>query len=101
MIYQIIISFAIYAISFCLIENTIYRMDSNNIQQLTIIKPLIEGIIGPFRTLYYLLRYDNMKTFINYLLFQFTHLNNIFGSTFFTLYVWHLIQTYIESNKKS
>jgi len=91
MIYQLLIAFAIYAISFCMMENTVYRIDANNVKQLSIMPIFTEGLIGPVRSLYLSLRYGGIKSFTYYLLDLALNFHNMLGSTLFVLYMEQLI----------
>jgi len=91
MIFQLLIAFFIYAISFCMMENTIYRINSNGVKQLSILPLFTEGIIGPIRSLYLSLKYNGIKSLICYMMYLILHLNNMFGSTFFVFYILAII----------
>ena len=95
MIFQLLIAFAIYAISFCMMENTVYRIDSENVKRLSILPIFTEGLIGPVRSLYISLRYGGVKSFICYLMYLALSFHNMLGSTLFVLYIDQLIQNNI------
>lgn len=92
MIFQLLIAYFIYAFSFCMMENTIYRLNSNGVSEFSIIPLFTEGLIGPIRSLYLTLRYNGIKSLINYMMYLFINLNNMFGSTFFTFYILSIIE---------
>lgn len=92
MINKIFISFLIYAYFFCGLGNTCFRINSDGIKQLNIIPLFTEGIIGPIRSLFLLLTYGNVSGAITYLVWIFTSLSNIFGSSLFVFYISKLIE---------
>jgi len=92
MIFQLLIAFFIYAISFCMMENTINRIDSNGIKQFSVIPIFTEGLIGPVRTLYLSLRYHGLNAFLCNIMYLFVNLNNMFGSTFFAFYILSVLE---------
>jgi hypothetical protein len=92
MLYQILISFTIYALTFCSIENIVCRIDSEGIKRLSLMPIFTEGLIAPIRSLYLLLRYNSIRSFLSYIIYLIINLNNIFGSTIFVFYILAIIE---------
>jgi len=75
-------AFGIYSYFFCSMENVIYREN-----RFSLVPLFTEGIYGPIRSAYLLLRHDSIQTFIEYVFYTLLNLNNIFGALLFVFYM--------------
>jgi hypothetical protein len=85
-----IIIFLTYSISLLFIENVCFRINSHNITNFSIIPIFTEGLFGPIRSLYLLLKYDGILTFLYYVKYLLFSLHNVFGATVFVIYIYLL-----------
>ena len=92
----IIISALIYSYFFFKLGNTIYRTNSSGEKSFNLMS-LLEGFIGPIRTLFILLKYSGILPALTFLKFEFFRLSNPYSAFFFTYY----INKIIENNFKS
>ena len=76
----IIISFLIYAIFFCRLGNTCFRIDSMGVQRFSLIPLITEGFIGPIRSLFLLIFNGNIWGAFKYFSFETTNLANPFAT---------------------
>lgn len=85
------ISLIIYIINFIMLENAFFRRDHLGIIKINFIS-LIEGFIGPLRTIILLLKYLNIKSAIYYLYEELFRLSNPYSAFIFTFYIYNLIK---------
>ena len=87
----IIISALVYTYFFYELGNTIYRENSSGDKSLNLIS-LIEGFIGPIRSLFLLIRYCGIVPALTFLKFEFFRLSNPYSVLFFVYYITKLIE---------
>ena len=87
----IIISALIYSYFFYKLGNTIYRTNSLGEKSFNLTS-LIEGFVGPIRTLFLLIRYSGIIPALTFLEFEFCRLSNPNSTIFFVYYRSKLIE---------
>jgi len=90
MIKIIFISLIIYIINFIMLGNTFFRLDAYGNTQIHFLS-LIEGFIGPLRTLILMIKYSEAKIIIKYLYEELFRLSNPYSAFIFTIYFYNLI----------
>lgn len=90
--YVYIISFLLYAYFFCKLGNTCFRKNSEGIEKFSIIPLFTEGIIGPIRTIYLLLKNGTIKQTYKYIQFELINLANPFASFIIVRYINNVIK---------
>ena len=97
------LSIIIYIYSFINLGNTVYRIDSNNEIKANYIILLTEGIIGPIRTFYYSIIYNNSG--IEYLKSQIFMWSNpwftfpfIFSLFYLLKYLYYKLKNYFKKS---
>ena len=85
------IAFIIYTYYFIKLGNTVFRLNNNNKVTFNLSSLLIEGFIGPLRTIYYLLIYSGFLSTVKFIWFEFFRLSNPYSALFFTYYIFKII----------
>lgn len=84
-------AFLIYTIFFIRLGNTVFRLNSNNTITIVFNSLFVEGFVGPLRTLFLLLMYDNLFSAIKFVWLDLFRLSNPYSALFFTYYINQLI----------
>ena len=87
----VIISVLIYTYFFFNLGNTIYRTNSLGTKSFNFMS-LVEGFIGPIRTLLLLMYHQGMSSAIFYFKSEFFRLSNPYSALFFTYYIHKILQ---------
>ena len=87
----IIISALIYSYFFYKLGNTIYRTNSLGEKSFNLTS-LIEGFVGPIRSLFLLCRHSGIIPALTFLKFEFFRLSNPYSAFFFVYYINKLIE---------
>ena len=89
--YIILISVLIYSYFFSMLGNTIYRTDSFGTKSLNLWS-LLEGFVGPIRSLFIILKYSGILSALTFLKFEFFRLSNPYSALFFSYYLYKIIE---------
>ena len=73
-----------------MLGNTFFRLDAYGNTQINFLS-LIEGFIGPLRTLILMIKYSEAKIIIKYLYEELFRLSNPYSAFIFTIYFYNLI----------
>ena len=87
----IIISVLVYGYFFFKLGNTVYRTNSLGDKSLNLMS-LLEGFVGPIRSLFLLIRYSGIIPALTFLKFEFFRLSNPYSAFFFVYYINKLIE---------
>ena len=92
--YKFLLSFSIYTYFFTTLGNTVFRKDSDNNINFSIIPLFTTGFISPVKTIYNLISIGEYKTCYNYIIFETTNLANPYTS----YYLVHLLSLIVNNN---
>ena len=87
----IIFGFLIFVFFFYKLGNTIFRIDSTG-EKVFCLSSLIEGFIGPVRTLLLIISQKEFYLVFEFLKFEFFRLSNPYSALFFSYYLYKIIQ---------
>lgn len=88
----ILISFIIYSIFFLMLENCIFRINSEGVSKFNIMPLFTEGFIGPLRSLGLLIIHGSIKSIFAFLFFELFRLSNPFSAFIFVYYITKIIK---------
>ena len=86
----IIFSTLVYSYFFYKLGNTIYRTNSSGDKSLNFIS-LVEGFVGPIRSLFLLIKYNGIVSVLTFIKFEFFRLSNPYSALFFVYYINKII----------
>lgn len=89
--YKIIISFGIYTFFFIKLGNTVFRRDSSNNINFSLIPLFTTGFIYPIKSIYNLILIGEFNTLYHFLLFESTNLANPYTSYYVVNFLYYLI----------
>lgn len=90
----IILFFLLYGYGFYKLGNTLYRINSSNTYSFNILPLFTEGFIGPLRTIYHIIFYNNLDGLPEYLWFILTDFSSPYAVIIFLTIIYKLFKVY-------